>query len=264
MGTIGDMLNDVPEPEAVTEEVTEQPAAHEEAKPETAERPRGPDGKFISKETGVEPTAEAAEPVPPTEQTDRLPQAEYAALRDERRKRQELEQRLAAIEAQQLQAPPQGLTPQQEVDFWDDPKAFMSNMTGQLRNQILNDLRHEQHIERLNTSEAAARSKYADYDEKFAAFSQAVQLNPRLAQELSRAPDPGEFAYGRGKTALEIERHGSIDALLAAERLKWEAEVKAAIQPQTRLPSTTAADGSVGARTGPEWAGPAPLSQMIG
>src|SRR5690348_13508271 len=95
---IDDILNDVPEQETVTEEATQ----------EVVEQPTGPTrdehGRFARKEeTGVEtpPQPEAvAEPVPPTEQPSQLPPQEFAALKDERRKRQEAERRIEAIEAQ--------------------------------------------------------------------------------------------------------------------------------------------------------------------
>lgn len=252
--SIDDILSDEPA-EAI------EPEVHEEAEPETAERPRGPDGKFIRKdETGVEtPTAEeAAEPVPPTEQSDRLPRDVYEPLKAIRNENQELKARLAAIEAMQTRQQPQP----PPVDFWDDPQTFMDSRLNQLGEQLLQQWEQKQQIQRLNASEEAAKARHADYNEAYVAFEQAVQLNPRLAYELAQAPDPGEFAYQRGKTALEIQRVGSIDELRAQVRAELEAEARATIQP--RLPSTTAADGSVGARTGPDWSGPTPLTEIIG
>jgi hypothetical protein len=260
--SIGDMLNDVPAPEAVTEEIAETV----EAQPETVERPRGPDGKFISKETGVEtPTAEpAAEPVPPTELTDRLPRDVYEPLKAIRNENQELKAQLAAIQAR-LEAP-QAPPPQQvPTDFWDDPQSFMEQRLSGLGEQLLQQFEQRQTARRMDASEQAAKAKYTDYDEAFSAFEQAVQLNPRLAQELAMAPDPGEFAYARGKTAIEIQKVGSIDELRKQIRSELEAEARQAIQPvRAPLPSTTAADGSVGARGGPAWGGPAPLGSMLG
>jgi hypothetical protein len=84
---------------------------------------------------------------------------------------------------------------------------------------------------------------------------------------MAQAPDPAEYAYSKGKTALTLESVGSIDALIANERAKWEAEARAAFTPSAPrpvLPSTTAADGSVGARTGPVWSGITPITDIIG
>lgn len=261
--SIGEMLSGEPEAEAQAE--VAEPEVQTEAEPETVERPRGPDGKFIAKETGVETPAEpetpAAEPVPPTEQTNQLPKEEYTALRAIRDENRELKNRLAAIERQQAQKP----EPQQPpVDFWDDPQSFMDQRFSQMGQTLLQQWEQKQQVQRINASEDAAKAKYADYDEAYEAFAQAVQANPRLAVELAQASDPGEFAYAKGKTALEIQRVGSVDELRKQIRAELEAEARAQIQPQPKLPSTTAADGSVGARTGPSWSGPTPLSDMLG
>jgi hypothetical protein len=266
--SIGDILSgNEPEPEAVTEQV-EQPEVQTE-QPETVERPRGPDGKFIAKEeTGVEPqeAIEApAEPVPPTEPTNQLPKEEYSALRAIRDENKELKQKLYQIEnhlmQRQQQPQPQAAPP---VDFWDDPNAFLEQRDARIAETLFQRMEQRQTAQRMDQSEHAAKAKYADYDEAFSAFEQAVQLNPRLAHELANASDPGEFAYSKGKTALAIQNAGSIDALLASERAKWEAEIRAAVpQPRLSLPSTTAADGSVGGRSGPAWSGPAPLGDLL-
>jgi hypothetical protein len=260
--SIGDILDgNEPEPEAVTEEVTEQPEAVEE-QPETVERPRGPDGKFIAKDTGVE-AAEAAEPGPPPEQTDQLPPNVYAPLKAIRDENKELKAAIAALQ-QQARAPQPQVQAQPPVDFWDDPQAFLDTRLSGLGEELLERFEQRQQARRLDVSEQAAKAKYPDYDEKFAAFEQAVQLNPKLAYELAQAPDPGEFAYSRGKTALEIQRVGSIDELKAQIRAELEAEARAAIQPvRQALPSTTAADGSVGSRSGPEWVGPTSISDIL-
>jgi hypothetical protein len=265
--SIGDFLND--EPTAEVETPTAEPT-QETAEQQTEENglQRDERGRFKSKdETGVETPqpaeVAAAEPVPPTEQPDRLPQAEYAALRDERRKRQELEQRLAAIEAAQTQRQPE---PQQPpVDFWDDPQSFMDARMNQLGQTLLQQWEQRETAKRLDQSEQAARSKYADYDNAFAAFQQAVQTNPQLAYELASSDNPGEYAYRKGKTALTLSSVGSLEEYEAQLRAKWEAEVRAAVpQPRVTLPSTTAADQTVAGRGAPVFAGPTPISDILG
>lgn len=273
MEKLDDILNEEPATtEAPAEEPKQEPIATEPRIEVTQPRIRDEHGRFAKQEeTGVDEQKPAREIIaeqraklevgaPPA--SDQLPQAEFAALKDERRKRQEAERRLEAIEAQlQLQKPPAAPPP----SFWDDPDAAMAHMRQEMRTELLQALKQEQQIERMDASENAAKAKYQDYPEAFVAFQQAVQYNPRLAQELATAPDPGEYAYSKGKAALALEQYGSIDDLLAAERQKWEAEVKGAIPTLTpNLPSTTAADGSVGARTGPGWSGPQPLKEIIG
>lgn len=251
-----------------------EPAAAEpvqEAAPEPQEadgQPRGPDGKFLPKqETGVEtpqePVEAAAEPVPPTEQAG-LPKEEFAALKDERRKRQAMETELAELRANFAAMQVRQQQPEQPPEFWDDPDAAMQARFEQFGETLLQRFEQKQQAERIDASEAQARSKYADYDDAFHAFRQAVQANPVLAQKMASSSDPAEFAYKTGKTALELERVGSIDELLKAERAKWEAEARAAITPPApNFPSSTVTDRSLGGRTGPAWAGPASIGDIL-
>lgn len=256
--SLDELLNGTEPEEAPVEAVSETP------EPETIGQPRDEHGRFAPKEeTGVESPPEAeepsAEPVPPTEQPNQLPQAEYAALKDERRKRQEAEARIAALEAQYQQAAAQ---PEQPVDFWDNPQGVIATQVQQAVAQALQAEKQQQELQRISASEEQAKAKYADYDDAFHAFRQAVQANPALAQQMARESDPAEFAYRKGKTALELERVGSIEELVKAERAKWEQETKAAMPPPA-FPSTTATDGSVGARSGPGWSGPAPIDDLL-
>jgi hypothetical protein len=257
MESIDQILSEQPaEPIAEPEAIVDPPS--DIADPPSG-RLRDEHGRFTKQETGVEAAPAAAEPAPPAEPVNQLPQEDFAALKDERRKRQELERRLQAME-QQLSAPRQQQPP---VDFWDNPQSFMDERLNQLGSQLLEQWDQRQKVERLNISEQAAKGKYPDWNEAYEAFAQAVQANPRLAHEMAQAVDPGEFAYRKGKTAIEIQKVGSVDELRAQIRAELEAEARKVIQPTHQLPSTTAADGSVGGRAGPEWGGPQPLSQII-
>jgi hypothetical protein len=63
---------------------------------------------------------------------------------------------------------------------------------------------------------------------------------------------------------MDLERVGSFDELLKAERAKWEAEAKAAMPaPQPTFPTSTASDGSVASRGGPVWSGPTPDKTLL-
>lgn len=258
--SIEDILKEEPQPEAETQQeaepIVDQPSGIADP---PSERLRDEHGRFVKKdETGVE-TAEA--PKEPKQETappaDQLPKEEYSVVRAVRDENKELKARLAALEASK---PP--VQPQQPTDFWEDPNAALAARDEQLLEKLFQRMEQRQQLQRMDQSEAAAKAKYADYGEAFEAFQQAVQVNPRLAMELAQQPDPGEFAYSKGKAALALEKFGSIDDLLKAERAKWEAEVKGAA-PTLQLPSTTAADGSVGSRTGPEWSGPRPLNEIL-
>jgi hypothetical protein len=233
--TIDHAMKDEPQPEV---------QAEGEEKPE---RLRGPDGKFASKDQGDKPAEEAAS-APPAQEEPNVP---VKALQEERRKRQELEQQVAAMQAQFAQQQPQTPTP----EFWDDPQGFMAKQLEQHTEQVIQRFQEQQAMERINASETAAKGKYADYDDAFHAFRQAASASPALVQQMKASPDPAEFAYRTGKRSMDLEKVGSIDELLKAERAKWEAEVKAAM-PRQAFPTSTVTDGSVASRGGPVWSGP--------
>ena len=248
-----------PNPEAaVADPVTEQP-----------EGPRRDEhGRFAPKEpTGVEQEPSAPVQVPPTEQpSGQLPRDVYEPLKAVREENRELKREMEAMRRQFYAQPaPQPQPQQPPVDFWDDPQSFMDTRMNQLGQTLLQQWEQRETAKRLDQSEQAARSKYQDYDDAFAAFEQSVQANPRLAMELAQAADPGEFAYSKGKAALAIQSVGSLDALKAQIRAELEAEAKAAFQPAARpvLPSTTAGDTSVGSRGGPAWAGPTAIGDIL-
>jgi hypothetical protein len=222
----------------VRPELVSEPTIVDEPEEREAQ-PRAPDGKFASKGEGDKPAEEAASAPPAPEPEAAVP---VKALQDERRKRQELEVQLEAMR-QQAQQQPQQPAP----EFWDNPNATLEHQFQRFGQQLLQQFQEQQVVERINVSETAARAKHADYDDAFHAFRQAVQVNPVLVQQMRASNDPGEFAYNTGKKALELDRVGSIDEMLKAERAKWEAELLAKA-PKPTFPTSTASDGSVSNR----------------
>lgn len=264
---IGDFLSDE-QPSEPTETVAAEPTPEAAPAEPVAEEPTGPirdeHGRFARKEpTGVEEPAVAQEPVPPTEPVNQLPRDVYEPLKAERQKRQEAEERerlkdarLAELERQfqAMQQPQHQAQPAQT--FWDaeDPDGHINALVE--RRLVQRD------VER---SIIRAKGKYSDFDQVFAEFDQLEKVNPTLTQQAIASDDPAEFAYQTAKKAREVAQYGSIDALIAAERAKWEAEAKAAFQPPVKpvLPSTTAGDTSVGSRSGPAWGGPTAIGDIL-
>jgi hypothetical protein len=265
---IEELLSETPAEEAP---VVETPETAETPEPEAKadERPRNPDGTFAPKQTGeeAEETTAEATPANPVPEDDFKSSDQFKGYLTEKRKRQELEQTVAEMRAQfeALQAQSRSAQPpEQPVDFWDDPQRVIATQVQQAVVQALAAEKQQQTMERINASETAAKVKYADYDDAFRAFQQAASANPTLIQQMTAASDPAEFAYTKGKTALQLEQVGSIDELLKAERAKWEAELKAAVPPAPAqsFPATTATDGSVGARSGPGFVVPT-IDQLL-
>lgn len=147
-------------------------------------------------------------------------------------------------------------------DFWEDPNAVISNQVATAVQAALQGWEMKQMQAEADRSEAAAKAKYPDYEDAFAKFREQVQFNPGLINELQMAADKAEFAYRRGKQALELSQVGDLDALKAQIRAQVEAELRASA-PVVDIPTTTAGQRSVSDRGGPAWAGPQPLSAIL-
>jgi hypothetical protein len=258
-----------PEPEARAPAPTEA-GETPEAK---AERLRTPDGKFAPKpegDTGSPPAENAPEP-------EHVPRS---ALHGERERRQKAERLAAEKDAQiaelmrKLAAPPAPAPVQQQPTtdptdaYWQNPVEFTRQETAKAVEQV-----------RFQFSETAARRAYSDYDETVQAFTQAVQQQvaahgtSALAQALARHEDPAEFAYRTGKQALTLMKFGTdpeayinaqVEQRLAQRMAEREAAAPRNATPTAPLPGSLAATRSTGGRTPAAWAGPVPLSAIIG
>jgi hypothetical protein len=237
-----------------TPEVVEAPEVEAE-QPETAERPRGPDGKFISKGETPETPVESASPAP-TE-----PPLDHAALLGERRRRQELEAKLAEMEARLAPQPAPQPQPEGPPDQWEDPDGYQRYVIEQAKAEARAEAMQVFQYQRIEASATAARQALPDYDEKIAEFGRMVQTNPTLIEQMHRAPNPAEFAYNSAKTNLEISQYGGIDGLInarVAEALK--AQAPAALTPT--IPETLA-DAQSARGSSAAWA-PRPLEDFLG
>ena len=248
--------------EAVKEVIKEEPAQVETKDPVEAQlsirkrhrdkeqdaqgRARNPDtGQYAAKqqeeekpevkaEVKEEKKDEKKEEIQQVKQEEKKPAAaqeftdkERAFLRaaeEERRKRQELERRLADLE--KAKETPKEASGEPAKTFWDDPEGSLKANMGQLREEVSRQVT----ASRLNTSEMIARSRYQDFDDKIKAFGEIMQKTPGLYQQFITNPDPGEFAYQLAKQHMEFQEVGSIPALRAKiekeTRLKLEEELK--------------------------------------
>jgi hypothetical protein len=244
------MLNDEP--------VAEAPVA--EAAPETElpadDQPRGPDGKFLSKQTGVEP-GETPEAVPPTE----LPKEEYGVVRAVRDENKGLKQQLEALQqqVQSLQQPKEPPAPPPSV--WDDDQAYGQHLIGQATSAASFNAN-------LNTSEMLCRDRFDDFDDMKAKFLEMAQANPTVAQQALADPHPWRKAYQIAQNAAKMEALGAVD--LTDLEAKIEARVREEMMGQTPVPPAPAAlplsltgERNVGSRSGPAWGGPPTLSEML-
>lgn len=194
-------------------------------------------GQFVRKTdepeaTKVEPAKPAGvvEPVkePPKEVKPELSaesRAFLVAAQDERKKRQELEAEVARLRAAAPKEPAK--------DFWTDPDAALKAQKDELMAAVA--------ATRVQTAETIAKSRYPDYLEKIAVFSQIAQQNPWLAKHVQDAPDPAEAAYRIGKNAHDLQQLGGMDAALAKERQETAARVRAEVEKELKEKAEKAA-----------------------
>lgn len=241
----------------LSELLSNEPVAEVIDTPEP-EAPSGPTrdehGRFATK--GVEP-AETADTVPPT---DKLPQDEYKAIREEREKRQTLEKELEALrnQIQQLQQPQEPPAPPPSI--WDDEQGWQTH----LQNQVLQQANQ---ISRINASEMAARSQHQDFQEMFDLFNEMAGSNPQLVQQAMADPHPWGKAYQIAKNYKSMQDLAAVDVNDLRAKLKEEllAELQQGNSPVApSIPATLSGERSVASRSGPAWAGPTPLSEILG
>lgn len=170
-----------------------------------------------------------------------------AALLDERDKRQALETRLAALEKQEAKPAP---------DILEDPDGFREHLRQETHAAILNS--------RLDISESILRQSNDDVDAKMAIYQKIVEQDPSVHQRVIQAKHPWQTMYDIAKGHEAIERAGGVDQLLAEERTKVEAEVRAKVEQEFKdaaaktdkarsdLPTSLAGEPNKGTRSGPE------------
>lgn len=291
--SLNDILSDAPPPEAPPVETPTEaaeppvygPEAYQSRKKQQQEREytaRGLErdketGQWKKKEVAVEPPADAksadakpAEAKPaeakaetPPAQPDMTPRekAAFAAAADERRKRQELEAKLKAMEK-----PPEPPKP-----FWDDPEAALKASEERAQQMVMNT--------RLQMAETITRSQHPDFDEKLAIFQGYLQENPgvatALAQQMLAAPNPAKFVYDFGKTQIELREAGDLPSLRAKIEAETAAKVRAEVEAEYKakaekdaatraaIPRSLADARNTGGQNGVVWSGPTPLEDIL-
>jgi hypothetical protein len=252
-----DILNDS-EPTADLPDDAEavESEAPVEAAPETADRPRGPDGKFVSKGEN-----EGASPAPQEEASE----YEGKATIGERRRRQEAEARIAALEAQlqQFQQAQQQQPPPPAPDLWEDTPGWQQHVTQEIGN---NAAQFAAMNARLDTSEMLARDKFDDFDEVKAKFLELAQSNPMLVEEAKADAHPWRKAYQIAKNHERMQSLGAVDVTSLEAKLREQIKAELMAEAQNKLPSappSISGDRSVASRSGPAWSGPSSISDLL-
>lgn len=241
--SLDDLLSDEPETEALAPEPVAEP---EPVEPET---PRDEHGRFAPK-TGVD------EPVPPTAG---LPKDEYKAIREEREKRQRLEQELEALR-QQFQAAQNPPAPPPSI--WEDDAGALQHVQQQAVSQAVQQATFNA---RLDMSEMMVRQAQPDFEEVKAEFLALAQDNPQLRQQALADPHPWQKAYQIAKNARTMRDLGAtdVDTLRAKLREEIMAEMQAQPAPRPGFPTSLSTARNVGSRNGPAWSGPPSLDELL-
>ncbi len=172
---------------------------------------------------------------------------------DEVRKRQAIEQ--------QMQRPPE-----ETPDFWENPEGVIKNQVDQVRQEIGQEFQ----TRLLNMSESSAKARHDDYDEKFHIFSQMVQRDPSVYQQMLQQPDPAEYVYSTAKRLMDIQSIGDVDAFKEKTRSEIRAEIEAEVKAEyeqkltqaNNLPQSFSEKGSKNAPKG-EFAGPTSMESIL-
>jgi hypothetical protein len=179
----------------------------ESAAPPAAERDES--GRFKSKEepkveakaepeVKPEAKAEAKPEVKPEPQSEK-PSGLLAALKAEREKRQQAEQRLASLE---------GGAKADTSDFYEDPNKAVEERV----NKLVAPIR-----EKFFTQSMQAASKaHDDFEAAAEHFAKLLDIDPTLGQRWMQDEDPGEFIYRIGS---DTPAHREAQAAKVKEQL---------------------------------------------
>ncbi len=255
--SISEVLNPAPaQPAASAPAPVESAPAHpSETATTTEHEAAAADGAGDDSTATPAVTPEASKPA------DDKRQVPIAALKDERRKRQELERKLADLEGQ-VKAYSQTVRPSEPTPrpnpedlFYKDPVGFVNQRVAQ---------------ERLAISEELVRSQHDDYDDVIQAFVEASRSAPHLVAQMQGNQNPARFAYQAGKAYLQARKCGSIDEMRTKIRAELKAEVLEEVKRESAKHAAEAVQPSlanargVGTSPKPQWQGPTPMKQLLG
>lgn len=207
MEDLNDILNP-PEPEP-----TPEPEPMPEPEPEPTPEPV--------------PSGEPPAPSPGADEAEKL-RKEVAGIKAEldrqRRKNQELEAARQPVE---------------KPDFWEQPETVIQQAVQTVEQRLTNRF--------LNMSEAAARARHTDYDDKIDVFLELVKETPSLNEDMLNAADPGEFAYKTAAKAIAMKEMGDPESY----RAKIEAEVRAKVEAEYAAKAKADAEAAIAAKLKP-------------
>lgn len=229
-------------------------------------QPRDEHGRFAPKgEQQQEAPAEAAPGASPAPK-DKPPLAEedHPALIGERRRRQEAERQIEEL-TRQIEANRQPPAPAPSI--WEDEQAALQHYGSQVVDQATAQASFNA---RLDMSEMLVRQQNPDFEEIKTRFLEMMRENPVLQQQALQDSHPWNFAYSYVKKADRMKELGAVDVADLEAKLRekireeLQAEAVAAVSGGApSVPPTISGEKSAGSRSGPAWAGPVSLTDLI-
>lgn len=202
----------------ITPPATETPPAAAETKGEEASAPPAPsEAKESGKEGSTDPGAETKS----TPEAEKVASGQYGALKDERRKRQDLERRVEELTARVSAGQPgQPAEAPRAPDFLDNPEQYIAREIGAVK---------------LQMSESMVQAQHPDYTEVINAFADMANETPGLWGQMNAHANPAEFAYKTGKLYSETRDLGDLGEWKDAQRKSIREEVIAELKAESAL-----------------------------
>ncbi len=187
------------------------------------------------------------------------------AMQEERRKRQEIERKLAE----------QPKDDKPKKDLWEDPEGFIEERLTEREQK----LRQETEARFFDLCEDLAKQRHADYEAVVSAFMQEAEADPSLAMQAfsqsQASRDKAEFLYNFARNRAEMRSIGgdlgkyreSIEAPLKAKFAEMEAEnkrLKSQLDQLSKVPASLNAESSAArADIVADFIEPSPLSEIV-
>lgn len=201
-----------------------------------------------------------AEPPAAKQEPDLVPRA---ALMDERRKRQELEQ--------WVQQNKPAAAPPKAADF-ESTEAYIEHVAERMAQQQFEKMQQAQSQQQAQSVVAsdqaelmsAGAAKYADFNAVVG--SDALPITAAMVNAMLAVDDGHEVAYHLGKNPAEAQRIAALPPTSQAKEIRQIVKRLATPAPAVALPATlTTTRSSDGRFSGAQaWSGPSPLNDILG
>lgn len=228
-----------------------------EAPPETGVEPEEPREEPVRDESGKFAPKEPKEAEPPSA----LPKDVYEPLRAVRDENKALKDQLEALRREVQQKPQEPPAPPPTI--WEDEQGTFQHYGRQFTQTAVEQAAF---ISRLQTSELLMMQAEPEFEKVKQDVYQFVGSNPAVNAEVQNSPHPWQTAYRAYKNQQTMQELGATDINQLRERIRAEieAEMAAGKPAMPNIPPSLSSQRSVDGRSGPAWAGPKPLSDLLG